>query len=237
MTSEHRSYALGVPVTSPFCVAISGKFVNLQMFYYFPPEHSPFFLKKLYHLFFKRGRMYYLCYVTDVPPMSWGNESIMILADFVGETNPFNPTLFMVPLNMRFIYVQRWATSDLHEFCEDNKNADGKIVNYIEFVNRSRAMGGMTFLLDRFLEILRASIPDAVVSEQMRELSDIFEEAQKSKSFTEITQVEVDSVGEISGNNGVEGADGQGAVSDNASKSLPEQGAPDAKEARKNQSA
>ena len=196
MTSEHRSYALGIPVTSPFSIAINGKFVNLQMFYYFPPDRSPFFLKKMYDLFFKRGRMYYVCYVTDVPPMSWGNESIMILADFVGETNPFNPTLFMVPLNMRFIYVQRWAISDLNEFVRDNRDADGKIVNYVEFVNRSKALRGMTFLHDKFLEALRSAIPEAVVSRQMEEISEIFEEAQKIKTLTDITKLEVDLIDE-----------------------------------------
>ncbi len=215
MTSEHRTFTLGVPVTSPFSVAVDGKFVNLQMFYYFPPEKSPFFLKKMYHLFFKKGRMFYLCYLTDVPPMSWGNESIMILADFVGD-NAFNSTLFTVPLDMRFIYVQRWATKDLNEFIEDCKDADGKLVNYVEFVNRSKALQGMTFLHDKFLQALRSAIPEAVVSRQMEEISEIFEEAQKIKNLTDITKIVEDDYGEVPVDYGSQGADGKDALRDNA---------------------
>jgi hypothetical protein len=216
MTSEHRTFTLGVPVTSPFSVAVDGRFVNLQMFYYFPPEKSPFFLKKMYHLFFKKGRMYFLCYLTDVPPMSWGNESIMILADFVGDRIPFNPTLFKVPLNMRYIYVQRWATEDLNEFIKDCKDVDGKLVNYKEFVMRSKAMRGAVFLLDKTVDSLKSAIPEAVVSRQMEEISEIFEEAQKIKNLTDITKIVEDDYGEVPVDNGSQGADGKDALSDNA---------------------
>ena len=237
MTSEHRTYALGVPVTQPFSVAVDGRFINLQMFYYFSPEKSPFFLRKMYHLFFKKGRMYYLCYVTDVPPISWGNKSNLILADFVGDKIPFNSSLFLVPLNMRFIYVQRWATDDLSEFVKDSKDNDGKIVNYVEFVNRSKAMQGTVFLLDRVVDSLRRAIPEAVVSRQMEEISDIFEEAQKIKTLTDITKLEVDEFVEVSSSGGVQGEDGKNALSDNAVQGQQAEAKGVLKEASNNKSA
>lgn len=189
LTSDGVPFGLGIPISNPIHHFIEDCHVLLQTFYFFPPDKNPNFIKRWIDFTFMTGKFYHLCFTTFYPPLVQGPNSEYLLCDFYPESC-FNPTLFDVPVSDRIVYVRRWASDNLLEFIKDNSELDGKTVNYVEFVNRSKALSGVQKLLDESIKKLRKTIPDSVISSSMQELNDIMDESQKNKYAINFIQLE-----------------------------------------------
>lgn len=194
MTSDGLPFGLGMPVENPHTVMVDSVPVIMQMFYYFPPDKTPNIVKKFIDFNFMVGKFYYLCFPTFYPPLVQGTDTEYLLADFY-EGSCFNNTLFNLPISERLVYAKRWASDNLLEFIKDNFSVDGRIVDYNNFINRSKAVSGVQKLLDEAVLKLRKTIPESVVSVSMRNLNSAFDEAQRQNYAINFIPLESDNNG------------------------------------------